>query len=304
VSALGQKVLKHSKVVTTAAALRAETAAARQSGKRIGFVPTMGALHAGHLSLVEACCRECDLSVVSIFVNPTQFGPSEDFARYPRDLEADLKKLAEYSVRLVFAPSVEEMYPRGCETSVDVGTVAKNWEGACRPGHFGGVATVVLKLFNLVAPDLAYFGQKDYQQTVVIRRMVEDLNLPLELRVCPTVREPDGLALSSRNVYLSPNDRRQALALSRGLRRADELVRGGERNAGTVRQAVEETLRREPDVRVQYVAVADPRTLEEVREITQPTLVTIAAFVGRTRLIDNQIVGDPLECGGLSPLSK
>ncbi len=274
----------------------------------MGLVPTMGALHAGHLSLVERSCRECDFTVVSIFVNPTQFGPKEDLARYPRNLDADLKALAAYPVDLVFAPGVEEMYPqaRGSSagactslqpqppgqprgtTSVDVGPLAERWEGACRPGHFRGVATVVLKLFNLVQPDVAYFGQKDYQQTVVVRRMVADLDVPVDVRVCPTVREADGLALSSRNVYLSPEERRRALGLSRGLRRAEELVRGGQRHAAAVRQAVADALAGQAEV--DYVAVVDPETLDEVRQIDGPTLVAIAAQVGATRLIDNTIV--------------
>jgi pantoate--beta-alanine ligase len=260
----------------------------------------MGALHAGHLSLVQRCCQESGFTVVSIFVNPTQFGPNEDFARYPRDLEADLRALAAYPVDLVFAPSVEEMYPVGVQalacqragmTAVDVGPLAERWEGACRPGHFRGVATVVLKLFNMVQPDVAYFGQKDYQQTVVVRRMVGDLDLPVEIRVCPTVREADGLARSSRNVYLSPEERLRALALSRGLRRAEELVRGGQRDAAAVRQAVADVLA--GNASIDYVAVVDPETLEEVRQINGRTLVAVAARVGTTRLIDNVIIAPP-----------
>jgi pantoate--beta-alanine ligase len=256
----------------------------------------MGALHAGHLSLVERSCADCGYTVVSIFVNPMQFGPHEDFARYPRDLEADLRALAAYPVDLVFVPSTETMYPPGSTTAVEVGSVAEKWEGACRPGHFRGVATVVLKLLNLVRPDVAYFGQKDYQQTVVVRRMVADLDVPVEIRVCPTVREADGLALSSRNVYLSPADREKALSLSRGLRRAEELVRGGQRDAAIVRQAVHDVLSSAAGVKADYVAVVDPQTLEEVRTVDQPTLVAVAARVGTTRLIDNTIVS-PSDCG-------
>src|SRR5947207_1716490 len=213
------------RTAVTGDAVRNAVRTARAENRTIGLVPTMGALHAGHLSLVERSCRETGFTVVSIFVNPTQFGPQEDFAKYPRNLEADLQALAAYPVDLVFVPAVDDMYPAISATAVEVGPVAAKWEGACRPGHFRGVATVVLKLLNLVQPDVAYFGQKDYQQTVVVRRMVADLDVPVEIRVCPTVREPDGLAMSSRNVYLSPEERRKALSLSRGLRRAEELVR-------------------------------------------------------------------------------
>jgi pantoate--beta-alanine ligase len=275
------------RVVATAEALRAEISAARRLGKSIGLVPTMGALHAGHLSLVERSIGECDLTVVSIFVNPMQFGPHEDLARYPRDLEADLRALSPYPVELVFAPAVEAVYPPGCVTAVDIGPITEKWEGASRPGHFRGVATVVLKLFNLVQPDVAFFGQKDYQQTVVVRRMVADLDVPVVIRVCPTVREPDGLALSSRNVYLNAEERRRALGLSRSLRQAEELIGGGQRDAAAVRQAVKGAL---TGVQVDYVAVADPETLEELQEISGPALIAVAARVGTTRLIDNVIV--------------
>jgi len=278
------------RVVNTAAALRAAVRAARADGHTIGLVPTMGALHAGHLSLVERSCRECGFNVVSIFVNPTQFGPQEDFARYPHNLEADLAALSPYAADLVFAPGLKEMYPAGCTTFVEVGRVAEKWEGACRPGHFRGVATVVLKLFNLAQPDVAYFGQKDYQQTVVVRRMVADLDVPVEIRICPTVREPDGLALSSRNVYLSQEERRQALSLSRGLRRAEELVHRGERDADAVRRAVRETIAAEPAVRVDYVAVVDADTMDELQRIEGAAVVAVAARVGTTRLIDNTVL--------------
>lgn len=279
-------------VIATCDSLRAEIQTARREGKRIGLAPTMGALHAGHLSLVQACCQECEFNVVTIFVNPTQFGPSEDFDRYPRDLEADLEALSPYPVDLVFVPSTDEIYPSGFSTAVEVGRVADPWEGASRPGHFSGVATVVLKLLNMASPDVAYFGQKDYQQTVVVRQMVRDLNLPVEIRVCPTVRESDGLALSSRNAYLSPDERRQALALSQGLKLAEELARSGEQDAGSIRQAVMDRLTCEPDIQVEYVAVVDPQTLEELNELSNPTLVAMAAFVGPTRLIDNQLIGE------------
>jgi pantoate--beta-alanine ligase len=294
VKAVASRGKQQAKVITTCGALRTKIADALGRGRRIGLVPTMGALHMGHLSLVEACCDECDFNVVSIFVNPTQFGPQEDFTKYPRNLESDLDRLSDYAVQLVFAPDVDEMYPSGCETTVDVGAVAEPWEGAFRPGHFRGVATVVLKLFNLAQPDVAYFGQKDFQQTAVVRRMVRDLNLPIEVRVCPTLRDADGLALSSRNVYLSPAERRQALALSRGLRRAEQLVTSGERTAATVRRAVLDVLESQPDIKVQYVAVADPDTLQEVSDINGRTVIAVAAYVGATRLIDNLLCDPPV----------
>lgn len=277
-------------IVHNAVELRAAVAAARRQGRSIGLVPTMGALHAGHLSLVDACRRECGLTAASIFVNPTQFAPGEDFERYPRPLDADLRLLAERGVDLVFTPTTEEIYPPGDATCVDVGPVAEPLEGRFRPGHFRGVATVVLKLFNLAAPDVAFFGHKDYQQSLVVRRMTADLNLPIEVRVCPTVREADGLALSSRNVYLSPAEREQALTLSRSLRLARDLVAGGERNAGAVLGRMRELFAAEPQVRVDYIALADPDTLADVDTIDGPVVALVAARVGTTRLIDNAIV--------------
>lgn len=274
-------------IVSAPSDVRAAIAKARNAGKRIGVVPTMGALHVGHVSLVEACCRESDFTIVTIFVNPTQFGPGEDFQRYPRTLEADLKLLSKHPVDLVFTPAVETMYPAGSATFVDVGPVATLWEGAHRPGHFRGVATIVLKLFNLTAPDVAFFGQKDFQQTLVIKQLVRDLDVPVEIRVCPTIREPDGLAMSSRNAYLSPTQRNQALALSRSLRLAEELVANGERRAETILARMHELLASEAGIAVQYVAIADPQTLASLDEIKQPAIALIAAKVGATRLIDN-----------------
>jgi pantoate--beta-alanine ligase len=274
-------------VITTTDELRSYLAAIRSQGKRIGFVPTMGALHAGHLSLVEASNAKCDTTVVSIFVNPTQFGPQEDFSRYPRDLAGDLAKLADHNVECVFAPSDEEMYPEGYQTYVEVLDVSSQWEGAHRPGHFRGVTTVVAKLFNQVMPDIAFFGQKDYQQTVVLRRMVRDLAMPVQIEVCPTVREPDGLALSSRNAYLSPEERKQALAISAGLKEAAELVAKGENDAAVLIDAVRNRCQREPDLRLQYVAIVDPDTLQSVAKVLTPAVALVAAYVGTTRLIDN-----------------
>ncbi|MHB1038476.1 MAG: pantoate--beta-alanine ligase [Pirellulales bacterium] len=278
-------------VVTTRAELRAAVAAARRHGSKIGLVPTMGALHAGHLSLVDASAGECDFTVVTIFVNPTQFGPNEDYRRYPRTLQADLELLRPHRVDLVFAPPVEEMYRPGSTTTVDVGAVAEPWEGRCRPGHFRGVATVVLKLFNLVGADIAYFGQKDYQQTAVIRRMVEDLDVPIAIRVCPTVRQEDGLALSSRNAYLDAAARQRALVLSKSLELAAELAARGERRAAAIRSRMEELFAAAGEVKIEYIALADPDTLQEVAEVTRPTLAAVAAVVAEVRLIDNRIIG-------------
>ncbi len=259
----------------------------RAEGERIGFVPTMGALHQGHLSLVETCARECDATVVSIFVNPTQFGPNEDYDKYPRTLEKDLEALAPYGVDLVFAPAVEEMYPQGFQTQVLVGGVTELWEGRSRPGHFAGVTTVVAKLLNIVQPQVAYFGHKDYQQSVVVRRMVRDLDLPVQIRVCPTVREEDGLALSSRNAYLSPQQRKQALTLSRSLQLAREMIHQGRRRAVDILAEMKKLYDQQPDVRLDYLAVVDPETLLPVEEVAGPVVVLCAAWVGQTRLIDN-----------------
>ncbi len=259
----------------------------RAEGERIGFVPTMGALHQGHLSLVEHCVRECDATVVSIFVNPTQFGPSEDYDKYPRTLEKDLQALAPYGVDLVFAPHVEEMYPQGFQTQVLVGGLTELWEGRSRPGHFAGVTTVVAKLFNIVQPHLAYFGHKDYQQSVVIQQMVRDLDMPVQIRVCPTVREEDGLALSSRNAYLSPEERKQALTLSRSLQLAREMIQQGRRQAEAILAEMKKLYDQQPDVRLDYLAIVDPQTLLPVKEVTGPVVVLCAAWVGQTRLIDN-----------------
>jgi pantoate--beta-alanine ligase len=273
--------------VTTAGELRAAVRAARAAGHAVGLVPTMGALHEGHLSLVRASRPECGFTVATIFVNPTQFAPHEDFDKYPRTLQTDLDALASCGTDLVFAPGREEIYPAGCSTLVEPPQVAQRWEGECRPGHFRGVTTVVLKLFNLAQADVAFFGQKDYQQAAVIRRMVQDLNVPLEIRVCPTVREPDGLAMSSRNRYLSADERRQALAISRGLRLAEQLAAEGERQASKLVDAIRHVLAEAQISRIDYVAVADPETLEPVVELAGPAVALIAVKVGGTRLIDN-----------------
>jgi len=276
---------------TDAVALGALVADARRQGKPIGLVPTMGALHAGHLSLVDTAARECGFTVVTIFVNPTQFGPNEDFASYPRTLDADLQALAGRGIDAVFVPSTDAMYRPGHSTYVEMAGPALVLEGEFRPGHFRGVATVVLKLFNLVRPDRAYFGRKDFQQALLMRRMVEDLNLPIAIEVCPIVREPDGLALSSRNVYLSPDERRRALAISQSLRLARELVERGTTDARTILARMHERLAAD-DLRVDYVALADPNTLEPVDVVNRPVVAAIAARVGATRLIDNEMLGE------------
>ncbi len=255
----------------------------------IGLVPTMGYLHAGHLSLVEAAREQCASVIVTIFVNPTQFGPSEDLARYPRDLERDLKLLKPYA-DLVFAPSTETIYPTGFASYVDVGSIAERLEGAARPGHFRGVATVVAKLFNLTQPDRAYFGQKDAQQALVIKQMARDLNFPLEIVVRPTVREPDGLALSSRNVYLSPDERRSATVLSRALFAIRDCWRAGEKGCRPLIELGREIIAREPAVHLEYLSIADVTTLRELERIEDATLVSLAARVGKTRLIDNVLL--------------
>jgi len=275
------------KLITTVAQLREELAAVRREGKRIGLVPTMGALHEGHLSLVRAAKGECGCAVVSIYVNPTQFGPNEDLSKYPRTLEADLKLLTGCGADVVFAPTNEEVYQAGHATWVEVGAVAEPLEGHCRPGHFRGVATVVLKLFNMVQPDVACFGQKDFQQTAVIRRMTADLNLPLAIRVCPTVRETDGLAMSSRNRYLSPAARQQALVLWKSLQTAVKLVEEGHRDASRIAARMREVIETAEDARIDYVALVDPDTLRPVERIAGRTLAVLAVKIENTRLIAN-----------------
>jgi pantoate--beta-alanine ligase len=250
----------------------------------------MGALHAGHLSLVETARRECERVAVTVFVNPTQFGPSEDYALYPRDLDRDAALLERAGADVVFAPSVESMYPPGSETTVDVGSVAVPLEGERRPGHFRGVATVVLKLLGITTPDRAYFGEKDAQQLAVIRRLVADLNVPVAIRGCPIVREKDGLALSSRNAYLTPEQRQAAPVLCRALDAAESLWKKDERRGDKLREALFETLAREPLVRVDYAAVADPVTFREVDLASGPVRLLLAVFLGETRLIDNRLL--------------
>ncbi|HEX7463697.1 MAG TPA: pantoate--beta-alanine ligase [Actinomycetota bacterium] len=272
----------------TVAAARSACDAARSAGRSVGFVPTMGALHAGHESLVRMARAECGFVVVSIFVNPLQFGPSEDFASYPRDEDGDLRALEAVGADAVFLPAVEEMEPvRPPEVMVDPGSLAERLEGAFRPGHFRGVATVVAKLFNIVGPCRAYFGEKDAQQLAVMRRLVRDLVFPVEIVGCPTVREPDGLAMSSRNAYLSPEEREAADCLLLALSKAAEMVRGGERDAARLVAVMARVIGSRSVARIDYVAVVDEGTFEEVRAITGPARAVVAARFGHARLIDN-----------------
>lgn len=277
-------------ILRTPADMQAATRAWRRAGRRIALVPTMGYLHAGHLSLVARARERADVTVVSLFVNPIQFGPSEDLAAYPRDFERDAALCRAAGVAALFCPSAEDMYPPGASTRVAESRLSRGLCGASRPGHFEGVCTVVAKLFNLVQPDLAVFGEKDAQQLRVIRRMTRDLNFPVEIVAGPTQREPDGLAMSSRNVYLDPEERRQALCLRRALDAAERLHAGGERDAARLRAAMAAVIARAPLARVEYIEIVDDETLEPVTALSRPALVALAVFLGRTRLIDNSVL--------------
>jgi pantoate--beta-alanine ligase len=271
--------------------MRAATRAARRAGKRrIGLVPTMGALHAGHLALVRAARAECDFVAVSIFVNPLQFGPKEDFAQYPRPFEGDRELLAAEKVDALFAPSTEEMYRAGATTIVEVQELSERLDGKSRPGHFRGVATVVAKLFHIVEPDIAYFGQKDAAQVAVLRRMVRDVDFAVELRVVPIVREQDGLALSSRNQYLDPAQRKAATVLHRALMRVQTLADRGERSAAKLAEAGRSVMAEQPEARLDYFEIVDPDTLGPVEDVKRGALVAVAAYFGSTRLIDNVVL--------------
>ena len=263
----------------------------REQDRTIGLVPTMGALHEGHLSLVREARRMCDKVVVSVFVNPTQFGPSEDFEHYPRDLTKDTALLTDYNVDYIFAPSPEEMYPKDFSTYVNVSGLSKPLEGETRPGHFRGVATVVAILLNTVRPDFAFFGQKDAQQAVIIKRMVRDLAFDSEIVVLPTVREDSGLAISSRNLYLSAEEQQSASVIHRGLMKAKEVFKKGERHGGKLEEIVRTTIEAEPRVRVDYVSIIDAETLEKLDKLDERLiLIVVAAYVGKTRLIDNIVL--------------
>jgi pantoate--beta-alanine ligase len=277
--------------ITTISEMNSFTSEARSQGKSLALVPTMGALHEGHLSLVRQAQIRCDVVVVSIFVNPTQFGPAEDLARYPRNPEKDFELLKSLKVQAVFVPSDTDIYPAGFSTFVDPGPIATVFEGAMRPGHFRGVATVVLKLFNIVGPDMAFFGQKDFQQVVVVRRLVQDLSLPVRIVVCPIVREADGLARSSRNVYLSAEDRQAALVLPYSLKRAEEMLQAGEAEAQKLLEEMRKAFAAEPRVQLDYAAIVDPITLEPVSQVIPGSVALVAARLGAVRLIDNLIFG-------------
>jgi pantoate--beta-alanine ligase len=269
--------------------------AARARGGGIGLVPTMGYLHEGHLALIDAARREARHVIVSVFVNPLQFGPTEDLARYPRDPARDRALAEARGAEAFFLPSVETMYPPGSDTRVVPGAAAARWEGVARPGHFAGMLTVVAKLFNLVQPDVACFGQKDIQQALLVRQMARDLDVPVRIVLVPTVREGDGLALSSRNVYLSPEERADALGISRALRAVTAAYRAGERRAAALESVMQEAFRLSPGLAVEYIAIADPGTMEPVDRVGPETVVAVAARAGGTRLIDNVILGQGLD---------
>ncbi len=277
----GEKLFMN--ILTSIDAMRAT----RQKSRRLGFVPTMGALHEGHLALVRAAKAQSDVVAASIFVNPLQFGPREDLSKYPRTFERDCELLEKEGVELLFAPTIEEMYPEKAITYVNVESLSERLDGKSRPGHFRGVTTVVSKLFHIVEPDLVFLGQKDAAQVAIIRRMVLDLNLPVEIVVCPIVREPDGLAMSSRNAYLDAQQRKSALVVYRSLLYVQNLSQQGERNAGTLIKAGIRAFGEEPSVRLDYFEMVNPETLDPIEEITRGTLAAVAAYVGTTRLIDN-----------------
>jgi len=277
-------------IVRTIAETRAAVAAARAQGRTVGLVPTMGALHEGHLSLIRAARAACDVVVATIFVNPKQFGPTEDFAKYPRTFDADCDLLRAENVDILLAPGLDEMYPPGATTFVEVAEISDRLDGVSRPGHFRGVATVVAKLFNIVAPDRAFFGQKDAAQVAILRRMVRDLNFPLEIVVCPIVREQDGLAMSSRNSYLSADDRHRALILSRTLRHIEQQIATGVTSAAALIATGLGVLAQQPSARLDYLRVVDPDTLADISDIGKGALIAIAAWIGPTRLIDNTLI--------------
>lgn len=279
------------RLITSVSEMKALTRESRSRGKSVGLVPTMGALHKGHVSLVRQAKQQCDVVVASIFVNPTQFGPGEDYERYPRDLDKDFQLLSSFNIDTVFAPSAEEMYPQGFQTFVEPGPLGEIYEGASRPGHFRGVSTVLIKLFNIAQPDMAYFGQKDFQQAIVVRHLVEDLNLNVRLVLCPIVRDEDGLAISSRNAYFKPAQRKSALALSRSLHKAEEMVHSGESNVKKILHEMRRVLQSEPRIKIDYVDIVNPVQFEHVSRVAAGAVAVVAARVDRVRLIDNAILG-------------
>jgi len=262
---------------------------ARTQGKSIGFVPTMGALHAGHLSLIRKARKENDFVAVSIFVNPAQFGPKEDFKKYPRNLKLDAKLCKKEGVDIIFYPSAKEIYPEGYKTYVKVEDLSKVLCGSARPGHFRGVATVVTKLFNLVHPDIAYFGQKDAQQAIIIKKMVSDLNMPVKIKVMPTVREKDGLAMSSRNMYLNPRERKDAVVLSQALNLSGDLIKSGIRDSRKIVNRMSQLIKTKKTAKVDYISIVDLESLKPLKKITGNCLIALAVWIGKTRLIDNII---------------
>lgn len=278
------------RVIEKISDMKAAVKSQKESGKSIGFVPTMGYLHDGHMSLVRASKMENDFTVMSIFVNPTQFGPNEDYDKYPRDMNRDVRLAEEAGVDIVFAPTVQEMYPDGYKTYVNVEGLTETLCGKSRPGHFRGVTTVVCKLFNIIQPDKAYFGQKDAQQVAVVKKMVKDLNMNLEIIMCPIVREPDGLAMSSRNVYLKPEERKAAVILSRSLFEAEDMIKNGERDKAKIIRHITRKIMSENLAEIDYVQVVDAENLQEIESINGKVLIAIAARFGGTRLIDNTIV--------------
>ncbi|UCE99141.1 MAG: pantoate--beta-alanine ligase [Planctomycetota bacterium] len=277
-------------VAKTIESVRSLVKAARREAKKIGLVPTMGALHIGHISLIETAVKECDFVVVSIFVNPTQFGPTEDFEKYPRPLEADLEICKKAGIDIVFAPATEQMYPRENFTSVNVEKLTEQLCGRSRPGHFRGVATICAKLFNIVQPDIAYFGQKDSQQAIVIKKMVADLNMPLRIAICPTVREPDGLAVSSRNQYLTKEQKKEATYIYKSLQKAQEMIDAGITDCETIIRQMYSILNQAPSIKIEYVSVVDAETVQNIDQIAGKVLVAVAARIGLARLIDNILV--------------
>jgi pantoate--beta-alanine ligase len=282
--------MKQIEIAKTIDAVRTLVKQAKAAGKRIGFVPTMGALHAGHVSLIEAAKAQTEVVVVSVFVNPTQFAPNEDFNKYPRTLDADIEICRNTGVDVVFAPSVRQMYATEQLTWVDVEKLADVLCGVSRPGHFRGVTTVCAKLFNIVSPDIAFFGQKDAQQAIIIRRMVVELNMPLEIVVCPTVRESNGLAMSSRNKYLSEQQRQEAAAIYESLRKAEQLIRSGEKNARNIIAAMHQILQRTGSIQTEYIHIVDEASLADIQVVRGTVLIAVAARIGPTRLIDNILI--------------
>ncbi len=278
------------KVANTIASVRKHIAAARRAGKSISLVPTMGALHIGHVSLIKAARKKTDFVVVSIFVNPTQFGPKEDFKKYPRPIKKDLQICRANGVALVFNPSVKQMYHSGNLTSVNVGKITEPLCGRCRPGHFRAVATICAKLFNIVQPDIAFFGQKDAQQAIVIKQMVTDLDMPLKIVVCPTIREPDGLAVSSRNKYLNSRQKKQALCLYESLQKAKKMVKSGITDTAKIIKQMKEIIRKAGPAKIDYIEIIDARTLEKVKKIDRKVLIALAVKISPARLIDNIVL--------------